>query len=92
MHFYLTDNILSSWSDYTSCDAHCTRGKQKRYRSCLDPNQYDAVKRTCGNHPLQEEIECLSRDGCKGTGYYLAQVNMSCTDFCKTKGMWYKNK
>ena len=85
-HARFTESILSSWSDFTACDAHCKRGKQKRFRSCLDPNQHDTKRKTCGNHPLQEEIDCLVRDGCQGTGYYLAYADQSCTEFCKSKG------
>ena len=83
-----TGEIVSQWGEWSSCSHDCKRGKQTRTRICYDLTLFDEEENSCGGESLKEEQECLIREDCQGSGYYLADVGQSCDEFCASKGMY----
>ena len=83
---FSTGEIVSQWGEWSSCSRECKRGKQTRTRICYDRTLFDEEENFCGGEPLKEEQECLVREDCQGSGYYLAEVGQSCDEFCASKG------
>uniref|UniRef100_A0A7M5X8J7 Uncharacterized protein n=2 Tax=Clytia hemisphaerica TaxID=252671 RepID=A0A7M5X8J7_9CNID len=82
-----SDELVSDWSDWSECPVKCVRSKMTRTRSCYDSSQHNQEQGLCGDLLLVEEKECLVREDCQGSGYYLAEVQQSCDEFCASKDL-----
>ncbi|XP_066928820.1 uncharacterized protein [Clytia hemisphaerica] len=77
--------IVSEWGEWAPCSRECKRGTQTRSRICYDQTLFDEDDNSCGGELLTDEQECLVRENCQGSGYYLAEVQQSCDEFCASK-------